>query len=262
MNNLVHLNIFTNTNANKEYFDYLKQAYDSFVNIWGKHPTTIWFDPHPNEDPAFVTEYKNHLKSQLPDVPIVMTESHREGWMRGILESTTEYIFNLEHDFKLQNINHSLDQIIDCMREDKLVYMHFQKHANNEGRVFDKIWGYDQSKPGEIPIPKYNQKNNLYYFTKPTCPNQPQIVNREIWEKYIIPYNIKRNASTPENWKGRGGIERYMQLLKPQIPELREFHFGCYGDFKHPTTAHHLDARKKEPKIKPPSEPWNESFEY
>lgn len=274
MNNLVHLNIFTNTNANKEYFDYLKQAYDSFVSTWRQVPTTIYFDPHPNEDPAFVDEYKNHLMLQLPDAEIVMTNSHREGWRRTFEEGTAEYVFNLEHDFVLQNINHSLEEIIGTMQEDNLVFMQFQKHANNQHRYNDSVWGYRECfrEVGERkrlrgtendPIPNKNEKYNLEYFTKFTPANQPYLVHRETWKNLVVPYIKQKNSEAKlDGWKGRGGIERPGLHLHRRLLMDHDIFMGLYGNFTHPATALHIDARKQEHKVKHESEPWKPAHEY
>lgn len=265
---LIHLNIYTNTNYNKDYFPYIGEAYNSFVKYFGQRKTTVWFDPHPNENPDFVAEYKKNIETLLPGVEIKMTESHREGWTRAVLESDCEYVFHLEHDFKLQRISHTMEQIIDVMREDNIVYMKFQKHPNNMFRVHNKTWGYLEAWSGRTmiptPIPKKNVRHNLEYFTLCTCPNQPQIINRQFYKDIIIPYLEKRWATslTQNNWKGRGGIERNMQHLTSRIPELQGYLLAVYGGWEQGTCAYHLDARKDEDKIKPPGEKWHPGFEF
>ena len=266
---LVHLNIYTNTNANKDYFPYIGEAYNSFVKYFGQRKTTIWFDPHPNEDPKFIAEYKHNIETLLPGIEIKMTESHREGWTRAVLESDCEYIFQLEHDFKLQRISHTIEQITDVMRDDNILYMHFQKHPNNLFRHHDSIWGYKEcfNEKGlgvKIPTPQKNLKHNLEYFTRFSAPNQPQIVNRQLYKDIIIPYLEKCWAInlTKNNWKGRGGIEKNMQNLDRRIPELEGYLLAVYGGWEQGTCAYHLDARRGEDKIKPKSEPWQRRHEY
>lgn len=205
------LNIFTNcaTKAVQELT--ILQTYQSFVDTFGKpKELRVYMDIHPNRLVAL--KYRSIIRKKLGVDPII-TSSLADGYVKAIENAEDDYIFMLEHDWRFENINHSLAEIKDLMEKEELFYMKFNKFPNHHYDWLRK-WETDM-----IPKEGYCLTDNIS--------NNPHILNVEYYRKNLVKY-IDKYAT------GSLGIEH----------NLEKKDWGAvYGDIGHPATAIHIDGR-------------------
>jgi pyruvyltransferase len=204
---LIHCRLSLFTNCYGTDLETIKNTHKSFVETFGDIPKTVYLDPRPRED--LFDEYRKHLESEFGRV--VKTESLSDGYIKSIDEATTPYLFQLEHDWKFQNITHTLDEIIDLMRKDQIYHFRFSKLINHHIRAFRKWQSYILEKGDKI---KYCETDNLS--------NNPHII--EVKKYRDIRWMIKKE-------KGSMGIEQNL---------TRKGLVGCqYGGLDYPPTIVH-----------------------
>ena len=204
------LNIFTNCGdvAYKKFT--ILETYKSFVDTFGEQELTVYMDIHPNKwiAPAYAKRIKKHL-----GVDPIITNGLAEGYVRAIENAKDEYIFMLEHDWTFQNIDHSLDEIIDLMKKESLCYMKFNRFPNRHYEWLDK-WETDM-----IPKDGYCLTDNIS--------NNPHILNVQYYKDNVIK-NIDKYAIKSF------GIEQNLE---------KTFWGAVYGNIGHPATLNHIDGR-------------------
>jgi len=211
MNPSIELHIFTNSTGSAPSTDLIKNTYNSFLNCFKKElSVTIWCDPKPNVEQS--EKYINNLKLEFPKVMI--TESLSDGYVKAVKGSSTDYLFMLEHDWKfLPTINHSLDEILKIMLEDRLLHFRFNKRAN-VAKKMDKT------------LTEVHKKNFSYCVT-PGLSNNPHIIDRKLYIDNALQYvNIKSKAL---------GIEK--ELSNSPLTG------AIYGQLNYPNTIEHTDGK-------------------
>jgi hypothetical protein len=211
----IELNIFTNSIRTAPSTAIIEKTFRSFVDTFGNIPTKIYLDHNPRH--AITKYYAQNLAAQFGVNPII-TNSLSEGYTRSIKESSADYLFQLEHDWTFQNINHTLPQIIEAMGAAGIYHFRFSKHPNTLTPQLMK-WQTVMIGKESCGI-KYCETDNLS--------NNPHIIDR----KYYLDNLMDRIALLP----GSRGIEG--NLTKKGL-------VGCqYGPLDYPPTIKHLQGRK------------------
>jgi hypothetical protein len=211
----IELSIFTNSIRTAPNTAIIEKTFHSFVDTFGGVPAKIYFDPKPNRSGA--NNYLRNLRKQFGIDPIVTT-SLSDGYVYSIKKSKADYLFQLEHDWIFQNINHTLPQILETMAAAKLYHFRFSKHPNTLTPGLMK-WQTIMAEKESAGI-KYCETDNLS--------NNPHIIDR----KYYLNNLLSRIAVLP----GSRGIEG--NLTKKGL-------IGCqYGPLDYPPTIKHLHGRK------------------
>jgi len=209
------LNLFTNCHKEAPNINLIKNTYNSFIDTFGKIPTTIYLDPNPN--PELYEDYYKNLK-EFFDCEIIKTNSLSDGYLKS-LESNEDFIFQLEHDWNFQNINHSLEEITKLMKENNIYHFRFNKRPNN--KFLKRYQSFVREKKAKIP---YCETDNLS--------NNPHIINLQEFLKYKD--LIKLDS-------GSFGIEE--NLTKKGL-------IGCvYGGLDYPQTIKHTRELNKKIKV-------------
>jgi len=172
----------------------------------------IYLDPNPN--PQLLGEYVQQIKDRTGINPIV-TESLSDGYRRA-LDENYEFIFYLEHDWRLQGIHHSLGDILGMMKTDKRWFMLFNQHRNIDDPRLAK-W---QS---------YLKPHNRNYCLTDRISNNPHIIWREMYRSkclHLVDWTVK----------GAGLIEQVLE---------KKFEVAVYGEYDKEPTIVHTDGRKK-----------------
>lgn len=207
----IELNLFTNCHRSSPDIGIVKNTYDSFVKTFGEIQTTVYMDIHPFVDNA--AQYYKNLKAIFPDV--ISTTSLSDGYVKSIKNSDSDYLFQLENDwhFNTENINHSLEQIINFMSVVGCYHFRFNKRSN-------VIAGWDKMmNESEFMGIKFCASNNLS--------NNPHIIDRKKYLSDFMDY-IK---IVP----GSKGIEE--QLNRYGLSTC------IYGGHGHAATINHTDGR-------------------
>lgn len=213
----IELNIFTNSIRTAPSTAIIGKTHQSFLDTFGLIPTKIYFDPKPNR--AAADDYILNLRKQFGIEPIITT-SLSDGFIRSINESKADYLFQLEHDWIFQNVNHSLPQILEAMAAAGIYHFRFSKHPNTLKPELEK-WQTIMVEKESAGI-KYCETDNLS--------NNPHIIDR----KYYLDNFMDRIAVLP----GSRGIEG--NLTKKGL-------IGCqYGPLDYPPTIKHLQGRKSQ----------------
>lgn len=149
---------------------------------------------------------------------IITTNCLAEGFLYSIKNLSSEFVFQMEHDwiFIEENIRHSLQDILVCMKQENIEYLRFNKRQN-------VIAGSDAI------LKEIITDNNFDYTITNNGSNNPHIINRQLYikEKYYTFIKIT---------KGSGGIEENLNnKLKKGV---------LYGKLNYPPTIIHLDGRK------------------
>lgn len=238
MSDLLELHLFTNINNNIRKRLTIKDTYLSFVKKFGKYKTTIWLNPLPNDDSEVFDWYLSYLKKEFPRVKINLTKSHAEGWIRAVEESTTPYVFMLEHDWEFTDkVTHSIEEICEDMRLDNII--HYRFHKKSIQKLYsDRQWGLESRFP--------DQGKNTKYFRTRSLSNLPGIIDKSLYTRFFITMLKQAN----KNRVGRGGIEQNLIHVQEKMPELKDYKFVIYGDnFYFEKSVNHLNARKHEKRI-------------
>lgn len=210
----IELNIFTNSSANSPSTTHIENTYASYFKTFRYGlKTTVWCDVNPNT--KLSDEYINNLKKIFDNVNL--TGSLIQGYHTAIKNSNSEFMFMLEHDwdFKSENINHTLSQIIEGMRKDNILHLRFNKRTNQDAQGWD--------------LNLVEIKGSIFDFCMTDCvSNNPHIINRQRWldeaSKYI---DIRCN--------GAYGLEEF--LTRSPIRG------AIYGPAGHPPTIYHTDGK-------------------
>lgn len=211
----IELSIFTNSIPTAPSTAILEKTFRSFVDTFGGIPAKLYLDPKPNR--AAADDYIRNLRKQFGLNPIITT-SLSDGYIRSIKESKADYLFQLEHDWTFQNINHSLPQILEAMAAANIYHFRFSKHPNTLTPGLMK-WQTIMVEKESAGI-KYCETDNLS--------NNPHIIDR----KYYLENILSRITILP----GSRGIEE--NLTKKEL-------IGCqYGPLDYPETIKHLQGRK------------------
>lgn len=212
----ISLHIFTNATHSAPSTAVIERTWDSFTDVFGELPTTVWCDPNPNRGAA--DAYLSQLKGLFQDVQT--SRSLSDGYCKAVMRSDAEYLFILEHDwlFVKSRIRHDLAAIIDAMKSAGLYHFRFNKRANNIG-------GWDTTlKPGRAG-------NGIEYCLTPNLSNNPHLIHRETALSYIRSGVIKVLP-------GSKGIEE-------KLAENPYTYGAIYGGIGYEATIKHQDGRRR-----------------
>lgn len=210
----IELNIFTNAVSSAPQTRLIEKTYNSFVSTFGKiEKTNIWYNPYPNVIDA--VKYRKNLK-KIFNNKVIKTQSFSDGYIKSIKKSTSDFMFMLEHDWIFNNnINHSLDEIIDEMIENDLWYIRFNKRKNET--IKKENW-----------MKSANFKKVPFCYTN-TISNNPHIINRKKYIKIALD-KIKKDEKSY-------GIEENLTN--------KGLNVGIYGTLNYERTIIHLNGKRK-----------------
>lgn len=106
------------------------------------------------------SEYKTNLKNimWLKHATFIKTSSLCDGYKKAINLCDTKYLFFLEHDWLfLNNINHTLEDLIELMNNNNEINCILFNKINNEELDWQKFYN---SKSYEIPLCLTNRQSN------------------------------------------------------------------------------------------------------
>lgn len=208
---MIELHIFTNsTIVHSPSTGLFERTVESFAATFGQVETTVWCDPHPNEQHA--PAYLAALRKRFPTV--VESDSLSDGYLRAVRGSESEFLFMLEHDWEFLAIPVTLDDICVQMEESELTHLRFNKRANRPA-IWDQ-WLDEQ------------QGSRFAFCRTPCVSNNPHVIHRRRYLDTAIPY--VRHSSGPR------GIEEH--LLNRGIAS------AIYGPLGLAATVRHLDGRR------------------
>ena len=207
---IVRLNLFTN--CKPKAFDLLKRAYESFLDTFEKIPLTIYCDPKP--DIEHFQEYKQNIKNYFK-TDLIETTTLSDGYIKS-LEAKEDYLFQLQHDFVFQNINHSLKEILSVMDKTNNLYLGFNSHQN---KIMEYYYSFMREK----------EYNGLKYIEMDNISDRPHIINRKLYKEKCLP-KIKLTGRLEE-------IE--VSLTKNEITGIQ------YGGIDYPPTIIHTQPTSK-----------------
>lgn len=211
----IELHIFTNSTdkAVDPLLTIINQTYSSFLKVFGNQcQVVVWCDPNPNTNAAdnYITELKKVFRT------VNITKSLIAGYYQAVTNSKSDYLFMLEHDWKiLPTITHSLDEIVECMEENNLWYLIFHKFNNSDNFTPNKKL-------------KEQHGTNMSFCVTNRVSNNPHIINRSKYLDNAIKY-INLNAV------GSNGLE--VELTKSPLSA------AFYGDICQLATVKHLNGR-------------------
>jgi hypothetical protein len=161
-------------------------------------------------------EIKRRLEDDIGAVEFYETRGLADGYSRSIRDSSAEFVFQLEHDWRFVagTVQHSLSEITAAMREGALPHLRFHQFANTATAA----WTMNEQTGLSVPICKTNAFSN-----------NPHILNRAMAEKMYLPLINPRSARS-------SGIE-----------EVLTRRFGdawLYGPLNHPATIAHSDGAR------------------
>ena len=212
---MIELHLFTNSTVHAPSIDYIENTYNSFIDTFKyKLNPTVWCDPSPNR--AASEEYINNLKNKFNLVNI--TDGFSQGYHQAVKNSTSEFMIMLEHDwdFIAKNIQHTLPEIIDGMREDNILHLRFNKRENRNNIGWD--------------LNVSEVKGKVFDFCTTDCvSNNPHIINRQRWLNEAIKH------TRYVGYNGAYGIEEFLTASS--------IRGAIYGPIGHPSTIYHTDGR-------------------
>jgi hypothetical protein len=214
----IQLNIFTNCHESSPSTRLVRQTYKSFCETFGPLIPKIWIDPHPKQ--KAYTKYVKNLQTHFPESEMIETKSFSDGYIKSILQSKADWLFQLEGDWEMQShlIKHSLKQITEMMEITGIYHLRFNKHANYPTKQFDST------------ITPHTCKG-IDFCTTPFLSNNPHIINRVKYLEFI-----KRGYLQIQS--GSLGIEQVIGR-KPDTWGV------LYGGIDYPACIKHLDGRGK-----------------
>lgn len=206
----IELNIFTNCTASAPDTEIIERTFKSFCNTFGKIYTRCFVDRNPNV--TCFGDYRKRLENLFDEV--IDSKCLSDGYIKSIYESEADYLFQLEHDWIfLDNINHSLDGILNFMSDKNIYHLRFNKRENTV-KAWDKY------------LEEKNYKGFDYCIT-PQLSNNPHIIDRVQYLEIGQRIEIKPGSKGIEeklSWKDLRGV--------------------IYGPLNYPATIKHLDGRK------------------
>lgn len=210
------LNIFTNCTVSAPETHIIQRTYNSFVETFGEPSSlTVYVDPNPNRR-AYLPYMKNLMKL-FPQAQFRTTRSLAEGYLFSLKENDDDYMFQLEHDWVFQNIEHTLDRIKQVMRQQGIYHFRFNKHTNEQTDWIRKWQTYIDEE--DFFGFKYCETDNLS--------NNPHIVERQYYLETLAQYIHKKQGSS--------GIEEFLTK--------QGFKGHVYGGLGYPPTIVHLDGK-------------------
>lgn len=229
MDNLIDLNIFSNSSRPnpEDTFVLLSRTLHSWCNAFGYskiNTIRIFVDDHP-----FIDSYPDYIKllqglMNQYDKPysIIKTTGFSDGYVQSTNVSETDYIFQLEHDWRFNNelITHSLEEIIEGMKSGSVEHLRFNKRPNED-------------RPRAKEVLKPEVFNNVpICVTKQYRSNNPHIINRESYVSHWNNYINLKPVHPPSNPRS-GGVEQRLWKVGGAI----------YGPLGLPPTIEHLEGR-------------------
>lgn len=172
----------------------------------------IFLDSNPN--PQHLSKYRDSIIQRIGKEPIVTT-SLSDGYKQA-LDMNYEFIFYVEHDWRFQNITHSVGDILGMMKTDKRWFMLFNQHKNIDMPELAKWQTY---------LKPYN--NN--YCLSDRVSNNPHIIWRDVYRSQAMPL---------VDWTvaGAGYIEQALE---------KKFEVAVYGTYRKSPTIIHTDGRRR-----------------
>lgn len=213
----VELHMFTNAIPSAPSTKVIEDSYASFVKTFGYAIPKVWYHPHPNVKSA--NKYRERLEKIFPG-NVTDTLSLSDGYIKAVKSSSADFLFMLEHDWVfLDNILHTIEDIVLVMQENNIYHLRFNKRKN-EAVGCDK---YIEEKTFRVPV----------CFT--TClSNNPHIINRRLYSNYALPF-LKKS-------KGSQGIENNISNIG--------LIGAIYGTEGYAKTVNHLDGSERKKKTK------------
>lgn len=210
----IELHLFTNATVSAPSTKMIESTYSSFCNCFNFNTTPIvWYDPKPNIKSS--DDYSRNLKKIFPIVNV--TSSLSDGYIQAVKNSTADFLFMLEHDWKfLSTIKHSLQDICNLMISDRLVHFRFNKRSNLPVRLDKRLQEVSSS---------------IQYCITPFLSNNPHIIQRELYLENALSY-LKKEA-------GSKGIEQRLKRVK-------SLKGAIYGPLNYPQTVQHCDGKNNE----------------
>lgn len=210
----IELSIFTNCIPSAPRIDVIRQTYNSFVETFGKIPTTIYIDPCQKREVYWL--YRRNIEGHF-DCKTAQVKSLSDGYIKSIKKSEADYLFQLEHDWTFQNIKHSLNEILEMMKAEGIYHFRFSKHPN---KIVPELMKW-QTKMIE------KEYKGIKYVETDNLSNNPHIIDRKIYLTFLDRLQLRTGAR---------GIEE--NLTKKGL-------IGCqYGGLDYPPTIKHLRGRK------------------
>lgn len=214
----IRLNIFTNCRKDSD-INIIKGTYDSFVGTFGTLPLTIYVDPNPN-----TKHFPRYLRElQRFDAEVIQTKSMSDGYVIS-LKSKEDYLFQLEHDWNFQNINHSLEELISLMERDDLSYLRFGSRENLQTPHMENYQTFLREK----------ESHGIHYCETDNISNNPHIINKKKHIKKIVGKIEVRTSSF--------GMEEFLSK--------RGIIGAIYGGLGHPPTIKHTTSITSKANIK------------
>lgn len=213
--NSISLHFFTNCTLNAPSTHHIEKTYESLKDNFGTiEDVCVWCDPNPNA--SSFDAYVCNLKTIFPKIE--RANSLSDGYVRALHDSTSDYMFMMEHDWIfVQKPDHDLERILAMMDKAGLWYLRFNQFQNV---VLPKVWD-TWYKPKSI--------EDFHYCETPNLSNNPHIINRKKYIELALPL-IKVS-------KGPHGIEE--KLLRSKLTG------NVYGGLGHPIMIAHTNGRKK-----------------
>tara|TARA_E500000178_G_scaffold246615_1_gene243218 strand:+ start:4918 stop:5751 length:834 start_codon:yes stop_codon:yes gene_type:complete len=188
-------------------------------------------------------EFENNLKNieYFKNAILIKTNGLCDGYKKAIDICKTNYLFFLEHDWLfLNNINHSLQEIINFMDYNNEINCILFNKLNNINLPFQKIYN---TKEYNIPLCLTNRQSNnpnILRISHAKKIRYPLINNAGCSiHKGLQHYYIYNNMKIP-GWCG--GIEcELCEYCQENIEKIIELGTYLYGPLNHDKTIIHSD---------------------
>jgi len=218
----IELHLFTNSTIYAPATEIIENTYESFKNVFdpnGEISVYVWCDSRPYIETS--RKYILNLMSVFGD-NVTRVKSLSDGYIRAIKRSDADILFMLEHDweFQSQNIDHTLEQIVDEFRHNEdMVHFRFNRRKN-------EVKGSDHWL-------EETQGKHMTYCVTPSMSNNPHIIHRKRYRKRALPYL--------KVCKGSQGIEG-------PLSRVDGLNSALYGSLEHPRTVKHTNGRGEDRK--------------
>lgn len=221
------INVFANAVPMAPSTFFVESLLSSFRQCLDGRPleqlnVTIYLHPKPKIRVA--KEFARRLRAFGS---VVWTNGLLDGYKKSIYRTSTEYAFQLEHDwqFLCKNIHHSAAEIVAAMKALQLDFLKFSK-KHNIGQP------YKRGKPNpwaDRYITSYKTWRNLSVCRNKGRTNNPHVIHVPTYKEYARLYLPKKTRG------GRSGIEEVL---------TKKLGYGfMYGPLGHPPTIGHLNGR-------------------
>jgi hypothetical protein len=219
MSHTIDLNIFTNcTKKNSWDANLLGRTYRSFVDIFGLdsvNDVRVFVDPSPRTEN--LDTYIECIKNEIDPCQIHKTNGLADGYVKSTEICTTDYIFQLEHDWEfLDSIKHTIPELIQCMSVADMHHLRFNKAEN----ISRPIRGLKGETLTEIKV------DGIWFCQTTKRSNNPHIINR---------------LSYLSKWNDR--IQRYKRRWHGIENRFRKTRGHIYGRLNYEPQIRHLNGR-------------------